>query len=149
MKTLCIVLVAFMLINCQPEKVDTKAEGEKLMQASRDWSDAAAKRDMEKVTSYWADNAILIAPGEPTLNGKNEIRKMVEESFKMPGFKISWEPKSVEISEDGTMGYLIEDSEMSFPDSTGTVSSHKVRGVSIWRKQGDGSWKNVVDVQAP
>jgi len=42
----------------------------------------------------------------------NGIRQMVEGSFKIPGFKISWEPKSAEISKSGDLGYLLETTKM-------------------------------------
>ncbi len=71
---------------------------------------------------------------------------MVEESYKIPGFRISWQPQSVEVSESGDMAYIIEDSQISFTDSTGKAITQKNKAVTIWRKQGDGSWKNVVDI---
>ena len=74
---------------------------------------------------------------------------MVEESFKIPGFKISWEPVSVEVSDNVDMAYLIENSQISYPDSTGKVNTYNNKVVTIWRKQTDGSWKNVVDIATP
>lgn len=119
------------------------------MQLSRDWSNAASTGDVEKIVSYWADDAVLMSAHEPVLNGKQAIREMVEKSFKMPGFRISWEPQSVVVSESGDMAYLLENSQISFNDSTGKAITFKNKAVSIWRKQGDGSWKNTVDISTP
>jgi ketosteroid isomerase-like protein len=83
------------------------------------------------------------------LKGKKAIRQMVEESYKIPGFRISWQPQSVEVSENGDMAYLIEDAQISFTDSTGKTITQNNKAVSIWRKQTDGSWKNVVDISTP
>ena len=135
--------------SCQREKVDTKEEGKKLMKASRDWSAAASTRDVEKILNYWADDAVLISAGEPELNGKKAIREMVEGSLKNPGFNISWEPIRAEISESGDMGYLLENSKITMKDSTGTEQIMTFKVVTIWKKQKDGSWKNVVDVMSP
>ena len=74
---------------------------------------------------------------------------MVEESFKIPGFRINWQPQRVEVSKSGDMAYIIEDSQVSYPDSTGKSMTQKNKAVSIWRKQADGSWKNVVDISTP
>jgi ketosteroid isomerase-like protein len=74
---------------------------------------------------------------------------MVEEVFKNPDFKITWQPQSVVVSESGDMAYIMEDSQVSYPDSTGNTITHRNKAVSIWRKQSDGSWKNVVDISTP
>ena len=149
MKKLVSLVLLTTILSCTQKKADTKAEGEKIVQLSKEWSEAASKNDVEKTVSYWADDAIFISAGQPTLNGKDAIRKMVEESFKMPGFKISWQPQNVVVSENGDMAYMIEDSQMTFSDSTGKSTTLNNKAVSIWRKQSDGSWKNVVDISTP
>jgi ketosteroid isomerase-like protein len=143
--SLCVLSLAA----CEPKAVDTTKEGEKLMQASREWSKDASARDIEKILSYWADDAIVISAGEPEMVGKGAIRGMVEEGFKDPNFNISWEPQSVEISKSGDMGYLLEDAIITMKDSTGNSMSQHFKSVTIWKKQADGSWKNVVDVMSP
>lgn len=74
---------------------------------------------------------------------------MVEGSSKIPGFKINWEPHSVVVSKNGDLAYMIEKSQVSFLDSTGKIVSQDNNVVSIWSKQNDGSWKNVVDISTP
>ncbi|MES2811758.1 MAG: nuclear transport factor 2 family protein [Bacteroidota bacterium] len=145
-KNLCLLLVLILIISCKQEKIDTKAEGEKLMQISREWSKEVASHDVEKIVSYWAEDAVMYDANKPTLKGKAAIRKMVEESFKIPGFKISWEPKEAVISESGDMGYLHEETTISLIDSTGKSLTMYSNGISIWKKQTDGSWKNVVEI---
>ncbi|MFN2457802.1 MAG: nuclear transport factor 2 family protein, partial [Chitinophagaceae bacterium] len=99
--------------------------------------------------SYWSDDAVVISAGEPTLKGKDGLRQMVEGSFKSPGFQISWEPKSVEISKCGDLGYLLENTRMTMTDSVGKSSVQNFEAVTIWKKQADGSWKCAVDVLSP
>ncbi|WP_296705879.1 SgcJ/EcaC family oxidoreductase [Algoriphagus sp.] len=149
MKNCIAIVFVFSLFSCNQQKIDTKAEGEKVMQISKEWSDIASSGDIEKTLNYWAEDAILISAGEGTLNGKNEIRQMVEQSYKIPGFKISWQPISVQVSESGDMAYLLEDSQVSYTDSSGNTMTQYNQAVSIWRKQSDGTWKNVVDISTP
>ena len=143
------LLLALTVISCNLQKVDTKAEGEKIMQLSKEWSQAASAGDVEKIVGYWADDAVVISAGDPVLSGKQAIRKMVEESYKMPGFRISWQPQSVVVSESGDMAYLLENSQISYADSTGKPVTIHNKAVSIWRKQTDGHWKNAVDISTP
>ena len=146
------VFYAFILmtsISCNQQDVDVNKEGEKLMQLSREWSKSASSRDVEKTLSYWTDDAVVISAGQPILKGKNAIRQMVEGGYKNPSFKISWEPKSAEISKSGDLGYLIEDSQITVNDSTGKPVTQHFKSVTVWKKQADGTWKNVVDVMSP
>ncbi len=139
-------LIVFISCNEKSNTIDTKAEGEKLMQTSREWSKVAATNDIEKTLSYWADDAVMISSGQPPLNGKKAIREMVEGSSKIPGFKISWEPQSVSVSKSGNMAYMIEKKQITTNDSLGNPLTKFGTGVTIWRKEVDGSWKNTVEI---
>ena len=143
---LAVLLALAIFVGCQEKKIDTKAEGEKLMQVSREWSKSASTNDIDKIVGYWADTAILLTAGQPILRGKSEIRAMVEESTKIPGFKISWEPISASISESGDMGYLIERNQITEKDSSGGSITKYANVVTIWKKDANGTWKNVVDI---
>jgi len=146
MKIIIPIVFFVTIMSCNQTKVDKKAEGEKIMQLSKEWSQTVATKDVDRIVSYWADDAFVMQEGQAPLKGKQAIREMVEESFKMPGFNISWQPESVEVSDAGDMAYLIENAQVSFNDSTGKQVSIKNKAISIWRKQQDGSWKNVVDI---
>lgn len=148
-KSVLLILLITIIVSCQREKIDTKAEGEKLMQASREWSKAAEARDIEKTLTYWTDDAVVISAGESELKGKQAIRGMVEGSIKDPNFRISWEPISADISESGDMGYLLENAKITTKDSSGNAKVQNFRTVTIWKKQNDRTWKNVVDVMSP
>jgi ketosteroid isomerase-like protein len=147
-----VIFLAMSLASCQMKtevKVDSKAEAEKLMQISRAWSKAAVSRNLEETLKYWADDAVIISAGEPDLKGKDAIRKMVEGGFNDPGFEISWEPLSADVSQSGDLGYLLEESKITLKDSLGNVQTERFKSVTIWKKDAQGTWKNVVDVMSP
>lgn len=135
-----------LLCGCGGEQIDTAAEQQVLMEASRDWSRAAAAGDVDAIVSYWADDAVVMMPDLPTYRGKAAIRTYVEESLKIPGFRISWEPLEAHVSDSGDMGYVIERTRVTMPDLSGRPVTHQARAVSIWRKPEGGIWKNVVDI---
>jgi len=141
--------VAGLLLGCSSPQPDPSAEQQILMKASRDWSQAAATGNVDAVVSYWADNAVVMMPDMPTFRGKEAIRKYVESSFKIPGFKISWEPLEAHVSASGEMGYIIERTTVTLPDQSGRPTTHRARAVSIWRKSEGGTWKNMVDISNP
>lgn len=131
---------------CSSQQSDPIAEQEVLMQASRDWSRAASTGNVDAIVSYWADDAVVMMPDLPTYRGKEPIRKYVEASLKLPGFRISWEPLEAHVSASGDMGYIIERTTITAPDQSGRPVTHQARAVSIWRKRDGGSWKNVMDI---
>ena len=140
------LVLLVMIFGCKEATSDPKAEGEKLMQLSREWSKSAATDDIEKTLSYWADDAVMMSSGQPPLKGKKAIREMVEASSKIPGFKISWEPLSVSVSKSGDMAYMIEENQITMNDSLGKPITKFGTGVTIWRKDPDGAWKNIVEI---
>jgi len=146
MRNMFLFLPFIIICGCTEKKIDTKAEGEKLMQVSREWSESAATDNLEKTLSYWADNAVVMSPGQPPIKGKTAIRAMIESTSKIPGFKISWEPLNVSVSKEGDMAYMIEQNKIIVNDSLGNPMTEYNKGVTVWRKEADGSWKNIVDI---
>jgi uncharacterized protein (TIGR02246 family) len=143
---LTIAICLTCLFSCGQQNVDTKSEGEQLMQLSRDWSTAASKGNIDTTLAYWADDATVMSPGQPPLKGKKAIREMLEETSKIPGFKISWEPKTVTVSKSGDMAYMTEENQVTMNDSLGKPFTENNKAVTVWRKEADGKWKNVVDM---
>lgn len=133
------------LISCT-EHADKKAEGEKLMEISRNRSNLLATGDIEGSLKYWTDDAVLILPKQPPFKGKEALRSMFQNSFQMPGFKISWEPQSVSVAECGDMAYMIERSLASINDSLGQPIIEYHRSVTIWVKEPDRKWRNSLDI---
>ena len=136
------------ILSCSNEnKVDLKAEEAALVKADSMWSALSAEgRDVDKVVSYWTDDAVVLPPGQPMVKGKEALRKFVEESFKIPGFSISWKSSDIHFSPDGKLAYMYGENLTSMNDSTGNKISIPGRGYSIWRKEADGNWKCVVDI---
>ena len=131
MRTLiaCLAVVTLNACAASSKAEDTKAEETKLMQLSRDWSTAAGKGDVDAILAYWADDAVVMPPGEAPVRGKAAIRALVEGSG--PGFSIKWEPLEAHVSAAGDMAYMIERNEITFNDSTG-VNSSGSRGSAAW-----------------
>jgi uncharacterized protein (TIGR02246 family) len=124
---------------------DAPADRQKLMQTSREWSRAAAAGNVDAIVQYWADDAAVMMPGLPTFRGRRAIRAYVEQSLKTPGFHISWEPLEAHISKSGDMGYLLERSSVTMPQANGKLATQQFRGITIWTKDADGRWRNLVD----
>ena len=133
-------------VGCGRSAIDHEAEAEALMELSREWSGYVSSGDLESGMDFWAEDAVMLPPDLPILEGKQAIREYVEAAAELPGFRISWEPSSVYISAAGDMAYMIEGNvtELDGPDGSRVVTHGKV--VTVWRKDVDGNWRNVVDM---
>ena len=126
---------------------DSASEGEKLLRRDAEWADlAAAGKDIDKVVSYWSDDAVLIFPGQPVLEGKAAIRAYVAACFGTPGFKIHWVSEKPTFSPDGKFAYMRGTDEATVPTGNGGIMTLHSRGVSIWRLEPDGQWRCVMDI---
>jgi ketosteroid isomerase-like protein len=126
--------------------MDLKFEGDALMQRSREWSAKAATTPIDDWIDFWADDAVIMPPGLPPVRGKAAIRRYVEEAAKLPGFQIRWEPESVCVSRAGDLAYMIERNVTTLDDAQGNPVTAHGKVVTVWRKEADGLWRNIVDM---
>src|SRR5437870_2857597 len=141
-------LIAFMTATgCGHPAFDSRVEAERLLRRDAEWADmAAAGKDVDKIVSYWSDDALVIEPGQPIYEGKSAIRAYVAASLQIPGFKIHWVSEKPSFSSDGTMAYMRGVDEMTVPGPTGALVTVHTRGISVWRRDPDGEWRCVADI---
>jgi uncharacterized protein (TIGR02246 family) len=126
---------------------DPTAESAKLLQRDAEWADAAtAGKDIDKIVAYWTDDAVLMVPGQPAVEGKPAIRAFVTASLNTPGFKIHWVSRNPTFSPGGKMAYLRAATEMTVPGPQGAPTTVHLQGYTIWRMDTDGQWRCVVDL---
>jgi ketosteroid isomerase-like protein len=144
-----LVIVALGLLSSSPifAAFDQAAEEQKLLRRDAEWADlATAGKDVDKIVSYWSDDATVIMPGQPVVSGKAAIRAYVASSLSTPGFKIHWKSSNVVFSADGKMAYMPATDEMTVPGPNGALITLHLRGVAIWRVDADGEWRCVMDI---
>jgi len=141
------LILPLVLAGCSQRGFDPATEQAKLLRRDAEWADlASAGKDVEKIVSYWSDDAVLIFPGQPVLEGKAAIRAYVAESLNTPGFKIHWVSEKPVFSPDGKLAYMRGKDELTVPGPNGAPMTVHLRGISIWRLDADGQWRCVVDI---
>lgn len=126
---------------------DAAAEEKKLLQRDEEWAALATEgKDLEKIVSYWTDDAVLMMPGQPVIAGKAAIRAYVANCLSAPGFKIHWVSSKATFSPDGKMAYMPATDDMTVPGPNGAPITLHLRGVAIWRVDADGQWRCVFDI---
>ena len=143
----CLPVLIIVIVSCNQSTVDLKAEEAAIMKTDSTWAALAKEsQDVDKIVSYWSDDAVVLAPGQPAVKGTEALRKMVEDSKNIPGFSITWKSSDVHFSPDGKLAYMSGENLMTINDSTGKTISVPGRAYTIWRKGADGTWKCVVDI---
>jgi ketosteroid isomerase-like protein len=127
--------------------MDSAEERARLLRRDAEWAAAAAEgRDVERILSYWTEDAVVMPPGFPSLVGKEALRAYVEGSLRIPGFRITWESSRVELSADGRLAYMFGRNAVTMNGPDGNPVTSEGRAVTIWRREPDGEWRCAVDI---
>ena len=141
------VAIVFTFLSCSEQHFDAASEKETLLRRDAEWANlAAAGKDVDRVVSYWSDDAVVVFPGQPVIKGKAAIRAYVASCFQTPGFKIHWVSKDPAFSPDGKLAYMFGEDEATVPGPSGATMTLHSRGISVWGLESDGQWRCVADL---
>ena len=92
----------------------------------------------------------MLLPNRPIVTGKDAIRAGLKEAFADPAFTFDGQTVKVEVSKSGDIAYSQGTYTSTVTDpKTKQVMSEKGKYIEIYRKQADGSWKDVEDTAIP
>jgi ketosteroid isomerase-like protein len=79
-----------------------EAERAEILRLDKEWAAvAAAGQDLDRILSFWSDDATLFPPGAPALAGKAAIRQFVATGLQTPGFSVTWQTTQLTVSPAG------------------------------------------------
>ena len=129
--------------------VDLVAEQAKIHDVEASWAKEAAAKDLEKSVAHYTDDAVLIMPGAPAFKGKEAIRAAWKGMLDDPNLKINFSADRVEISAGGDLASTKGSYTLTLTDSkTKKPVDDKGSYVTVYKKQADGGWKAVEDINA-
>jgi len=120
---------------------DTKAIEQALRDADAAWSKAAGSKDLDKIVSYYSDDATVLAPNASAATTKEAIRKIWQDMLATPGFVISCKETKVEVAKSGDLGFVSGTYEVTMNDASGKPVNDHGKYVEVWEKKADGKWK--------
>jgi ketosteroid isomerase-like protein len=126
---------------------DFAEERARLLHRDAEWALAASEgRDLERILSFWTDDAIVLPPALPAIIGKAALRQYVQSTLQIPGFRITWSTETAVLSPDGQFAYLLGNNAVTMNGLDGASVTVKGRAVTIWRRGTDGEWRCAVDI---
>lgn len=143
------ITLTVLLIPACKQNVNLDTERQALLNADSAWADAAISGSVEKIKTFWTEDAINFFPGQEPAFGKKEILRIVKRNRSVPGFSLTWKARDAVVSESGAMGYTYGPYKLTFSDPEGNKYTKSGNYVCIWKKQNDGPWKCVLESSVP
>ena len=143
----CIGLFA-LATACTSTPPDTRnAEIKAVKGVEAAWVEDIATKDADKFVSYYSDDAALLMPNAPIINGKDNIEAALKPMMDDPNFAFTFQSTRAEASKGGDFVYTVGtySMTMSRPNSK-TAVTDKGKYLTVFKKQKDGSWKAVADM---
>jgi uncharacterized protein (TIGR02246 family) len=123
-----------------------KADEAAIRAASADWNKASQARDLDKAVSYYAEDAVFFVDKGALVKGKNSIRMAWKDILAPSAPTLTFNTTFVEHARSGDIGNEYGTAELTTTDKKGKPSVEKGKYVTVWKKQPDGSWKAIVDI---
>ena len=118
---------------------------ESLKNADRAFAAHAAKHGPRAAfLEYMAeDGVVLRATGTP-LEGRTAYAQATADDPDTA--TLAWAPEHAVVSGDGTLGYTWGYYLFTAPGKDGVKQETRGKYLSVWRRQGDGTWKFIADI---
>jgi uncharacterized protein (TIGR02246 family) len=127
---------------------DTRAEDEATIRAySANASEAARTKDVDKVASFYADDALAFSNYSATTTTKEAMRADMRKSFSDPG-TISWKTSAIEVARSGDLAYEHGRYTFTTTEKDGKSKTQTGNYLLVWRKPPRGDWKIAVDTDS-
>jgi uncharacterized protein (TIGR02246 family) len=107
--------------------------------ADRIWA-AVARTDAAAALAEYDDDAILLGPGTPMVQGKPAITKVITDTFAAVTFRdVKGSITDITVSED--LGIETGTYAWTVVAGNGSPMPDKGKYIHVWRRSSDGAWK--------
>ena len=100
--------------------------------------------DAEAVANFYTEDAVLMLPGIPAIQGRQAIQAMFEEYFKQNAAKIKHTPLDTQVA--GDWAYERGKIREAVTSRAGQPLERSLKYLAILKRQADGAWKVHVDI---
>jgi ketosteroid isomerase-like protein len=130
--------------------VDTSKIADSIKAQEAAWQKGYDDKDINVLAGEYADDAVLASPGDPLATTDIDRRKALQTLITDPNFKISFASDQVRVASAGDMASSRGHYTITMTDkASGKPVTSSGTYVTVYQKQGDGSFKSVEDVIIP
>ncbi len=118
---------------------------QEIIKTEKEFETAVKEKGVAKAFYYYADeNAVIHRQNDTLIKGNENIKKFYQNKIYQHVI-LSWTPDFVDVSADGTLGYSYGKYVMRINENNGKPYEFKGVFHTVWKKQGNGTWKYVWD----
>lgn len=135
------------LTGCNRSLVDIRAEAEAINKIEDQWTAAILAKDIDKIMSIFASEAVVMNSNTPACTGAQAIRESLESWFADTTILLDTFESAIdttEVSASGDLAYVRGNSRLRISTPNGIVEETD-KWITIYRKI-NGEWKAIVDI---
>lgn len=126
------------------------ADAEAVKKAFADFNALIAAKDVEKIKAHYADDAVMYIPGQAPFEGIDAIMADYKAYAADAAGKYAPGAETTHVSSGGDVAYGEVKYQSTFTNpKTKVVETQDRYNLTVYKKQADGGWKVVRDVNVP
>jgi uncharacterized protein (TIGR02246 family) len=146
---LCLLVAGCPLLSGCNTPDTSAADIKALSDTEVQWNQDIAAKDAAKMAAHYADGAVLMVGGQPSIVGHDALLKFFQTMTADPASSLKFHANKIEVAKSGDIGFAqgVYELVLTDPASKQVVHDHGSY-VTTYRKAADGSWKAVDDVSS-
>jgi uncharacterized protein (TIGR02246 family) len=147
----CAVGLFLLLTGCSdtpaPPADTSAADLKAIREGEVAWSADFGSNDVDKIVSHYADDATLMMPGMPIIMGRDAIRSGVTQMYADKNLALSFTTATAQVAKGSDLAYTQGTYSMTMTNpKTKKLVTEKGKYLTVYKKQSDGTWKAVEDI---
>jgi uncharacterized protein (TIGR02246 family) len=132
-----------------PSSADTRKTAEDAIKlTNEEFTKAVGAKDLDKIGSFYTDDAVLFSPSGPAAVGKGAVRAAWGKILAGPPSKIAVNGTVIDVAASGDLAVERGSFTITIPGAKGKTTTATGQLLNVWKKQADGSWKMAADTNA-
>ena len=128
---------------------ETYAEAKRAIdKGNAQWIEAWEKGDPEMLAAIFTEDGVMLSQGGRVFKGRQQIFERQREAMQSVTRPIKVSVVTVKIWVDGDTAYETGNYKYEYAEK-GKPTREQGRYVTMWKRQGDGSWKLSIDMAVP
>ncbi|MEY8831448.1 DUF4440 domain-containing protein [Sedimentitalea sp. XS_ASV28] len=123
---------------------EERTDAQAIQAIHKEWAELIAEKDSAAIGTLYAENAVLMAPGEPVVEGAKAIEARWARQLTLDGFDFSLTPQQLVVSSSGDLAHDRGSYDFAATLPQGAITDTG-KYVLVWQKI-DGDWKVIADI---
>ena len=141
-----LVMAVLIMVPVAMAQANAKDAENRIRALDSEWSQAAQSKDVDKMVSYYSDDASAFPFNAPIATGKEQIRQLWSALMAKPGFSLTFSPTKIDVAKSNDLAYEAGTFELKLNDAQNNPTTTNGKYVVCWKKSAKGEWKVQFDI---